>query len=98
MVIAEDQAGWRIPGIEQGYDMREETFPDPEPTDTHSIARTEHGNDGDRWLTLDEVAEMLNVHPDTIRRWHKLGVIKSHRTGRRGKQRFSRDEIATFLP
>ena len=78
--------------------MQEETFPDPEQIDTHFTTDTERGNDGDRWLTFNEVAEMLNVHPDTIRRWRKLGVIKSYRTGRRGKQRFSRDEIATFLP
>jgi len=77
--------------------MQEETFPDPEQTDPHFIADPEHGKDGDKWLTLDEVAKMLNVHPDTIRQWRKIGVIKAYRAGPRGKQRFSRDEIATFL-
>lgn len=78
--------------------MQEETFPDPEQTGPLFIADTEHDEDGDKWLTFDEVAEMLNVHPDTIKRWRKLGVIKAYRTGPRGKQRYSRDEIATFLP
>ena len=77
--------------------MREVEYPDPQQTDSHLKADTEHGGDGDRWLTLDEVAEMLNVRPATVRRWRKLGVIKAYRTGPRGKQRFSKDEIATFL-
>ena len=77
--------------------MQEEEFPDPEQSAPHLKADIEHGGDGDRWLTLDEVAEMLNVRPATVRRWRKLGVIKAYRTGSRGKQRFSRDEIATFL-
>ena len=89
-MIAQDRAGWKIPDIEPGYNMQEETFPGFK-TDT------EHGKDGDKWLTLDEVAKMLNVHPDTIRQWRKIGVIKAYRVGPRGKQRFSRDEIATFL-
>jgi len=77
--------------------MQEETFTDPEQIGPHFVADTEPGRDGDKWLTLNEVAEMLNVHPDTIRRWRKLGVIKAYRTGPRGKQRFSRHEITTFL-
>ena len=64
--------------------MQEEEFPDPEQTGPHSKADTERGEDGDRWLTLDEVAGMLNVNPVTVRRWRKLGVIKAYRTGSRG--------------
>ena len=77
--------------------MREKPLPDPEHKRLDPGDSTGHDTDGDKWLTIDEVAEMLNVHPRTIRRWRKLGIIKTHRTGPRGKQRYSRDEIATFL-
>ncbi|MBX3041120.1 MAG: MerR family DNA-binding transcriptional regulator [Bdellovibrionaceae bacterium] len=32
-----------------------------------------------KWLTVAELAKELLVHPDTIRRWNKKGLIKSVR-------------------
>ncbi len=29
-----------------------------------------------KWMTVNEIAKELSVHPDTIRRWEKKGRIK----------------------
>ena len=33
----------------------------------------------DRYLTVSDVAELLSISPDTVRRWDKKGLVKSHR-------------------
>ena len=48
-------------------------------------------------LTVNEVAHLLHVHPNTIRLWSKLGTIKSYRIGKRRDYRFKTDDVETFL-
>ena len=48
-------------------------------------------------LTAREVARLLNVHINTVRRWNGKGVLKAYRVGPRGDRRFSREDIALFL-
>jgi excisionase family DNA binding protein len=48
-------------------------------------------------LTVREVARLLNVHINTVRRWNGKGMLKAYRIGPRGDRRFSRDDIAMFL-
>jgi len=48
-------------------------------------------------LTVQEVAELLNVHPNTVRQWSDQGLIKSYRIGTRGDRRFRQDDITSFL-
>ena len=48
-------------------------------------------------LTLSEVASLLKVHPNSVRRWTKLGLLKCYRLGVRGDRRFKVDEIDEFL-
>ena len=50
-----------------------------------------------RMLTVSEVAHMLHVHPNTVRLWSKIGVLKSYRIGKRRDYRFDPEDIATFL-
>lgn len=46
-------------------------------------------------LTTGEAAELLNVSPDTIRRWAREARIKvAIYPG--GHQRFSREELSTY--
>lgn len=48
-------------------------------------------------LTTSEVAQLLHVHINTVRRWSDRGLIKAYRICARGDRRFNRGEIARFL-
>lgn len=48
-------------------------------------------------LTISEVAQLLNVHINTVRRWSNQGALKSYRIGSRGDRRFRQEDIASFL-
>jgi len=48
-------------------------------------------------LTVREVARLLHVHPNTLRRWSNNGRIRAYRITPRGDRRFRREEIARFL-
>jgi excisionase family DNA binding protein len=52
---------------------------------------------GKRMLTVTEVANLLHVHPNTIRLWTKIGIMKSYRIGKRGDYRFSMTDVRSFL-
>ncbi len=48
------------------------------------------------WLTLSEVAQILGVHPSTVRIWANQGKVPVHRT-RGGHRRFRRDELELWM-
>ena len=50
-----------------------------------------------RLLTVNEVAHMLHVHPNTVRFWSRIGVLKSYRIGKRRDYRFNPADVETFL-
>jgi len=56
-----------------------------------------NGERMDDMLTVREVARLLHVHPNTLRRWSNNGRIKAYRITPRGDRRFRREEIARFL-
>ena len=45
-------------------------------------------------LRTSDVAHLLNVHINTVRRWSNKGILKSYRIGPRGDRRFKRKDIA----
>ena len=51
----------------------------------------------DLLLTPCEVANLLNIHINTVRRWSNLGVLPSFRAGPRGDRKFWKKDIITFL-
>jgi len=51
----------------------------------------------DPMLTTSDVARLLNVHINTIRRWSNQGVIRAYRIGSRGDRRFRQEDVSTFL-
>jgi excisionase family DNA binding protein len=51
----------------------------------------------DSMLTVREVARLLHVHPNTLRRWSNNGRIRAYRITPRGDRRFKHEEIARFL-
>lgn len=48
-------------------------------------------------FTTSEAAEILNAHPNTIRKWADLGLLNCYRMGPRGHRRFLLDDLKTFL-
>ena len=48
-------------------------------------------------LTVREVARLLHIHVNTVRRWSDQGIIRAYRITRRGDRRFRREDIACFL-
>src|SRR3972149_218605 len=46
----------------------------------------------DDWLSLSGVAQLLGVHPSTVRLWSDKGVLPTHRTSG-GHRRYRRDEV-----
>lgn len=48
-------------------------------------------------LTLKQACEVLNCHPNTLRRWENERLIKCIRFGKRGDRRFPKTEIQKLL-
>jgi len=48
-------------------------------------------------LTARQVARLLNVHVNTVRRWNDRGILKAYRIGPRGDRRFNKADIDMFL-
>jgi excisionase family DNA binding protein len=48
-----------------------------------------------RLYTVDEVAELISVHPQTVRLWIRTKQLGSHKVGR--YDRISDDQLAAFL-
>ena len=56
-----------------------------------------NNNHIDPMLTTSDVARLLNVHINTVRRWSNQGVIKAYRIGSRGDRRFRQEDVSSFL-
>ena len=54
-------------------------------------------NDMDAMLTTREVAQLLHVHINTVRRWSDNGIIRAYRISPRGDRRFRREDIERLL-
>jgi excisionase family DNA binding protein len=48
------------------------------------------------WLNLSEAANMLGVHPSTVRSWSDKGHLPAHRT-QGGHRRFRRSEVESWM-
>lgn len=46
-------------------------------------------NEAENWVTIDEVAEHLKVHKDTIRIWIKKKNFPAHKIGKQWRFRLS---------
>ena len=53
--------------------------------------------DIDGMLTISEVAKLLNVHLNTVRRWSNQETLKAYRIGPRGDRRFRVEDVTRFL-
>ena len=54
-------------------------------------------NEAESLLTVREVAQLLHIHNNTVRRWSDEGLLKTYRISRRGDRRFKREDVNRFL-
>ena len=50
----------------------------------------------DEWLSLSDVAEVLGVHPSTVRLWSDKGILPTHKT-QGGHRRYKSAEILLWV-
>ena len=50
-----------------------------------------------KMLTVQEVADLLHAHPNTIRNWCDIGLLEAQRIGPRGDRRFRPEDVDRFL-
>jgi len=48
-------------------------------------------------LTLQQAAQLLNCHPNTLRNWDNKGILKAIHFGSRGDRRYKKADILRFL-
>ena len=48
-------------------------------------------------LTVGEVAKLVYVHENTVRRWSDQGKLKAFRIGPRSDRRYRQDDLYSFL-
>lgn len=48
-------------------------------------------------MTASELAQLLNVHINTVRRWTNRGLISTYRIGPRGDRRFTKESVDEFM-
>jgi excisionase family DNA binding protein len=48
-------------------------------------------------LTLQQAADILNVHPNTLRNWDNDGILKAVRYGKRGDRRYRKEDVLKIL-
>ena len=53
--------------------------------------------DGSKLLSVGEAASILNVHPNTLRRWAEAGLLPSWRIGPRRDRRFQLADVREFM-
>lgn len=51
----------------------------------------------DEWLTTNEVAELLKVNPETVKRWLRNKEMRGSLLSDRAGWRVSRDEVERFM-
>ena len=47
-------------------------------------------------LPVREVARILHIHSNTVRRWSDQGILKAYRVNHRGDRRFRHEDIIYF--
>lgn len=48
-------------------------------------------------LKISEASELLNVHPNTLRKWDKKGILKPIRIGERGDRRYKLEDLERLI-
>lgn len=50
-----------------------------------------------RFLTVDEFAKRIGVHPQTVRQWDKTGVLLPHHKTPSGRRLYSEEQVSDYF-
>lgn len=53
--------------------------------------------DREQWLTVAQIAERLQVHPETVRRWLRDGRLPGRNFGGKGGYRVRPQDLEAFM-
>jgi excisionase family DNA binding protein len=48
-------------------------------------------------ITLSEASQILKVHPNTLRKWDRKGILKAVRFGQRGDRRYKKEDVLNLM-
>ena len=48
-------------------------------------------------MSVREVAQLLHIHPNTLRRWSDRGIITAYQVNQRGDRRFKPEDVDSFI-
>lgn len=51
----------------------------------------------DYYVTVEQLSELFNVHPETIRRWIRSGKLKANQTGKGRLKQISVSDLVDFV-
>ena len=51
----------------------------------------------ERWFTVAQIAQRLQVHPETVRRWLREGRLRGRNFGGKGGYRVRERDLEAFL-
>lgn len=51
----------------------------------------------DYYVTVEQLSEVFNVHPETVRRWIRSGKLKANQTGKGRLKQISISDLSDFL-
>ena len=54
-------------------------------------------NNNANLLRVGQVARLLHIHPNTVRRWSNKGILKSYCICGRGDRRFKKEDVALLF-
>ncbi len=57
----------------------------------------EKRNNENELMKPAEVAHLLNIHINTVRRWSNEGILRAYRISSRGDRRFKKQDILNLL-
>lgn len=50
-----------------------------------------------KFLTVDEFAKRIGVHPQTVRQWDNTGVLLPHHKTPSGRRLYSEDQVKEYF-
>ena len=56
-----------------------------------------HNIQSNSTLTVTEVARLLHIHVNTVRRWSNRGIIRNYRIGPRRDRRFRKEDVTALF-